>query len=312
MNRLFPTALAFALAACNTGFRPQYRVTDLRILAVRSDVVSSPGCLTATPASAAPCADATPDDTLTLEALVANPQGRTDLLVRWYACAPSATDAPPPCIDDAVLSDPESIATMPGVIALGTGDSVTIPLSDIPQAALDAALATIDARAASDNTFTCRAFAEVPVVVIATAGDQRDVALKRVRLVPSNTPYVYKTNANPRIFALFRAANADECSGAGATSLASGTFPSGRLTVCGAHDLVGSFTICNSDGSQSPTLESYGWQWYVTDGNFPGSGGVGNETDDAPDFERPAGPFTLWAIVRDGRGGVDWTRVDVP
>jgi hypothetical protein len=317
VTKLLPPALAFALAlpACNTGFEPQYRVTDLRILAVRSQVVSSIGCTTSTPPSAAPCADATPDDTLALEALVANPRGRTDLLVRWYACAPSATDAPPPCIDDAVLSDPEVLATMPGVIALptsGTGERVTIPLSAIPQAALQAGLDFVVSRATSEPTFQCRAFAEVPVVLIATAGGVRDVALKRVRLVPRDTTFAYRTNANPRIFGLFHGANADLCSGDGATSLSAGPVPAGRIAVCGAHDNEGGYAVCDAAGNASPTVETYGWQWYVTAGEFPDSGGVGNETDDAPDFERPPGPFTLWAILRDGRGGVDWARVDVP
>jgi hypothetical protein len=317
LRRLLTPALLLALAACNPGFEPQYRVTDLRILGVRASVVSSTGCLTSTPPSAAPCADVTPDDTLTLETLVVPPPedpGKTSLSVRWYACAPTGTDAVPPCIDDAVLSDPEAIATMPGVIALpttGTGERVTVALAALPQDAVQAALAAAEARATQQPTYQCRMFVEVPVVVIATDAGKRDVALKRVRLVPRDTPFAYKTNANPQLRGVFRGTSADQCSASG-VSLSAGAFPAGRVTLCGAHDNEGTYAVCDAAGNASPTTESYGWQWYVTAGDFPDAGGVGNATDDAPDFDRPPGPFTLWAILRDGRGGEDWLRVDVP
>ncbi len=64
--------------------------------------------------------------------------------------------------------------------------------------------------------------------------------------------------------------------------------------------------MCEPDGSHSTPFESLEWQWYVTDGEFPEEGGVGNATGGDVDFIRPPGGFTLWTIVRDGRGGSDW------
>jgi hypothetical protein len=319
-------ALAFALAACNTGFQPQYRVADLRILALRSEVVEAAGCGDLPPTSPAPCvADPNPSDTVVLEALVANPQQRSGLLVRWFACAPNGTDLVPPCIDDAVLSDPESIATAPGVIALPAGEEIdvhpdgvtiriTIPLSQIPAGAIAAALDAKKAQATAQPTFQCSMFVEVPLVVIATAEGRRDVALKRVRLVrPDVTPPFdgYVTNVNPKIGDVVSGpSDASRCTG-GAT-IGSGPFPSARTTLCARHDAQGLYNLCDANGNRTPASEGYDWQWYVTDGEFPDSGGVGNETDDHPDFVRPAGAFTMWVILRDGRGGVDWVRMDVP
>ena len=49
----------------------------------------------------------------------------------------------------------------------------------------------------------------------------------------------------------------------------------------------------------------------VDAGDFPEFTGVGNAVDASPEFERPASAFTLWVVLRDGRGGADWTRREV-
>ena len=83
MRRLATLALALA-AGCDTGFSPQYLVEDLRILAVRVQVVGSLA------------ADADLGETVRLTALVANPRGRAPLRVRWATCIPDGTEALPP------------------------------------------------------------------------------------------------------------------------------------------------------------------------------------------------------------------------
>lgn len=320
MRRLLATALLLALAACNNDFEPQYRVTDLRILAVRAQVSGSSACSSST----ATCADADPDDTVALEALVANPQRRAGLAVRWYACAPSGTDAVASCIDDAVLADPESIATAPGVVqipvASGTGEKISVPLSVVRQEGqpdpLQAALDAVKARADRQPTYQCLLFVEIPLVVIATAGGKRDVALRRVRIVPRPADVVppydgYDANANPRIRGLSWAATTPDADCTGGTSITGPSFPAGRITLCGSHDAPPGYRVCDAAGNRTRLNEAYDWQWYVTAGEFPDEAGVGNATDDHPDFERPAGAFTLWAILRDGRGGEDWLPLAV-
>ena len=81
MRRLATLALALA-AGCDTGFSPQYLVEDLRILAVRVQVVGSLA------------ADADLGETVRLTALVANPRGRAPR-VRWATCIPDGTEALP-------------------------------------------------------------------------------------------------------------------------------------------------------------------------------------------------------------------------
>jgi hypothetical protein len=104
--------------------------------------------------------------------------------------------------------------------------------------------------------------------------------------------------------------DADAC--AGGISLSSGPFPSGRTTICGTARFPSAevFNVCDPNAI-TPTDENLGWQWYVTDGDFPKVGGVGNASGDHVDFDRPSGPFTLWAILRDGRGGDDWVTLAV-
>jgi hypothetical protein len=66
------------------------------------------------------------------------------------------------------------------------------------------------------------------------------------------------------------------------------------------------YNVCDAAGVPEPVREGISWQWYVTAGEFPDADGIGNATDNPIDFIRPAGAFTLWGIVRDGRGGEWW------
>jgi hypothetical protein len=305
VTRPLALVLLAALAGCNTGFEPQYRVTDLRILGVRSEVQGST------------FADPTADDTLVLEALVANPRGAAPLEARWYACAPAASDAVPACVDDAVLSDPDRLASTPGVLALPGGEvvadvppavrvRVTIALPAVaPAPVVQAGFERVAALALEQPTFRCRAFLEIPVVVIVRAGGRREVALKRVRVAPraGDLPgdLHYAPNRNPAVTDV----TVNGCQG---PSVVANPFPAERTTLC-ARSGPGSaetFDVCDAAGSASSSREDLDRQWYVTAGEFPDEGGVGNATDASPDFDRPPGAFTLWAILRDGRGGEDW------
>ncbi len=329
MRRLVPLAL-LALAACIDDLDPQYRVSDLRLMAVRAEVEGSDW------------ADAVPGDTLRLEALVANPLGRAPLSVTWYACVPGGTDAASACLDEQLLRDPAALAAAPGVLPLGAGAcaaagagatcalSYAIPArrsaseggSEAEQL-VDAAMDAVEGLAADEPTYQCRLYAEIPVVAVAEAEGLREVAVKRVRLTPDPAtldPALdgdYVRNAHPAIGSLHGAASEDAC--LAGPALATASFPPARTFLCG--DVVPGhgaqpFNVCEPDGS--PTLpqpaESLAWQWYATAGEFPEVDGVGNATGSAPEFERPAGAFTLWVILRDGRGGEDWLTlaVDAP
>jgi hypothetical protein len=314
---------AFALlAACDTGFAPQYRIQDLRILAVRAQVQGTPAT-----------ADALPGDTLQLEALVVNPQGLPGLAVTWYGCLPPASEALSPCADPELLSDPARLpaaANDPasGVLRLGActpaagADRCSIafavpgpadPEGPLVQAALD----FVQGVALAEPAFRCRLYAELPVVAVAEAGGARRLAVKRVRITerperldPALRDY-YVVNLNPTAEDVTRApAGSGSC--AGAASLDPSSLPAGESVLCGARGGTSQdFNVCDEDGNRERVAESADWQWYATAGEFPEFEGVGNATGSPVDFVRPRSAFTLWAILRDGRGGEDWLRRDV-
>lgn len=319
-------AAALLLAACNSGFQPQFLVTDVRILAVRD---SAPGFDPDSPSTA----DVAPGDPFVLEALVANPLLRPGLTVGWFACLPPASDALTPCDDRTFLEDPSRLTTEPAIVPLGLNvfpsagpdpsvvASISAPLTDPATATtLAAALRFALDVAAAGNGYECRLYAELPVIVLAEAGGVRSLALKRVRIAsaaanaahdpPLPGPAVtFTTNANPVVTDVLRASPDPDACTTGA-SLSSPPFPAGRTPLCGAADAPQPFSVCDPD----PRLvgESQSWQWYATAGDFPDeSGGVGNATGQNVDFTRPATAFSLWAIVRDGRGGTGWTRWDL-
>jgi hypothetical protein len=98
---------------------------------------------------------------------------------------------------------------------------------------------------------------------------------------------------------------------AGGTSISAGPFPARKTMLCGAPaSAAETYNVCDP-GVVAQLDENLGWQWYVTEGDFPEEGGVGNATGDQVEFVRPSGPFTLWAILRDGRGGTDWVSYAV-
>lgn len=319
MSRLALPALLLALG-CNPGFDPQYRVTDLRILAVHAEVAGSAD------ASGVTTADPNLTQSLQLEALVANPQNRT-LRVRWFACAPSTTGDLPPCLDPAFLRDPSSLAAagayeVPGPPPPATGEQPPpIALSSLPPpvvAALQQALQDRRNLALSQPTYQCLIYVEIPLVVIAQADGLQDVALKRVRIVqtpPAPTPPDdwYVVNSNPVIDDAYRAP-VDETTCTGGTSIAPPTaFPAGRTTLCARENPVSprNYNVCDAAGNPTSVDESDSWQWYVTAGEFPKVGGLGNAEGSHLEFDRPSRPFTLWLILRDGRGGDVWKRFDI-
>lgn len=301
MRRLAP--LALLLAACSTDFAPQYRVEDLRILAVRSLV----------PASGS--ADAAPGETLGLEALVANPAGRSPLSVRWFLCLPPPPGEIPACLDPDLLGDPAALAAHPSVVELPSGLATTFTVPDGPE--VQAAVALAVDLATRNPSFACRLYVELPVVAVAEAEAERDVAVKRVRIVPpagSLPPALagkYLTNLNPSVERIYRdPVDEDLC--LQGTPLAGGSpFPADAAVLCGLPTAPGGpYNQCAANGDATEVREFHFWQWYVTAGEFPDFDGIGNAVGDSVDFERPPGAFTLWAILRDGRGGVDWRQLD--
>jgi hypothetical protein len=337
-SHLLLFALAAASAGCNTGFDPQYRVTDLRILGVRAAALPEPS----PPAPSR--ADVRPGDRVRLSTLVANPRRRA-MTVSFYGCIPSGLEAFTPCVDEELLKDPAALASTEGVTLLGrvvfpppaAGAPKAIEAAvDLPDPVpfLPGAFDPLLQRALAQPTYQCSLFVEFPLVVVAEAeGLTAEVALKRVRVVPSAADFTryatlhpesageilalqtaYKVNENPIIERVGRTPDVDALCPQALPLPATGpdtTFPMGRTLLCGVPNQGQGFNVCGANGISSQEGESRSWQWFVDAGEFPEFTGVGNAVDSAPEFERPASAFTLWVVLRDGRGGVDWGRRDV-
>jgi hypothetical protein len=312
-----PHALLLAVAAltsCDTSLEPQFLVKDLRVLAVRSQVVGSA------------LADASVGDVVALEVLVANPRGRAGLRVTWYGCLPAGDESLPPCADPTYLSAPERLAAEAAsgsgaVLGLGAcapspgdgrcGIAVAVPPEIRP------AINFVVGVALDEPAFACRLYADMPVVAVVEAEGKRELAVKRVRLtplpedVPESLRETYVRNRSPAVVDVRRIPTEDgSCSGG--ADVAPGTpFPAGSGFLCGraAAESIQTFNVCDPEGIRT-VHEDLDWQWYATDGEFPEFDGIGNATGTPVEFVRPAGPFTLWAILRDGRGGEDWLRRD--
>jgi hypothetical protein len=323
-----------ALTACDAAFTPQFRVDGLRLLSIRAEVAD-----TAPPTRA----DVDLGEVLRLSAIVAAPAGAPDLRVEWFACVPRAGETVPPCLDPSALRDLAAFAATPGVLRLGEGTSIEVPVPAELQPAVDALVA----RAEERPEFACTLYVEVPVVAVASAGGVVRTAVKPARVAPRATvdpalAAAYVPNLNPRIaavasdpadeggctggVALDRPCASDaDCAGSACRPVASGPGVEGPVCddplprrpqrLCASPERASSQTLfqCEPGGTRFAVVEELRWQWYVTGGTLDtGDGGidVGNATDRTLTFTPPDGPFTLWLILRDGRGGEDWIRRD--
>jgi hypothetical protein len=315
-------------ASCVSGFdRNDQIVTNLRILGVRGEVEGSNDL-----------ADADVGDTVDLSALLAYPPATGTVTVTWLTCIPLPNRTTTPCTDEGLLRDPPSLIGMPGVLTLGTGPSIQVVVPDEVQPLLDATLALADQQASAE----CSLFIELPLIVIAQASDHEVFTTsKSLRLSPyhqiegsSDPNYQYQPNLNPSIDALFLDPPArDTCAGqpvaqtcltaadCGGAACTDGVcpFPDGPQSVC-AHipDTGELVTRCGLDGPIDMKPEQPTVTWYATAGSIGGFSsprGTGGGSDLASrtytNFARPPdGPFTLYAVVRDGRNGEAWFTQD--
>jgi hypothetical protein len=336
-HRAALAALLLAGAGCGAEFSPQFRVQDLRVIALRARVQGVP----VPDQPGATYADVAPEQRLRLEALVANP-GNAAFSMTWLACVPSRDEDESPCLRPEFLADPTQLEGQPGVRQLPVPDPrhPEVAVLDIPrQEDLPAPLVQEIAAAAADPSKVCTLFVELPVLAILQAGDVRRTAVKRIRVVPARLPAgaesAYERNVNPVMGeVLLRAgdgvsddqpctgarviqacAAAADC-GAGVACVdgicADGATPPRAAVLCASAARppppAQLYKECAADGTQRTARERLSFQWYASDGTFTGEDGLGdgNVTGRARQFQPPAGAYTMWVILRDDRGGEDW------
>lgn len=338
MRRLspIPPLLVLLLAACNFDAPKQYLVPDLRILAVSAEVQP--------PLSSA--ADPQFGETVRLDALVANPLNRSTPTLSWFVCDPPTLEQPlSPCLEESWLREPDRFETATAADRVyripGTTETVTLDLSTA-----DAALQTAAATALGEKLMLstarpdCELYATLPLVIVARSEGVTEVALKRVRitptaamraLVPTAQDY-YLLNLNPAVGAVQAnptdvaactggtpvdtpCAGPADCSGGACGADGYCALPAGNLTLCArASSTRQQPWQCPADGPPYLDDETLEWQWYVSAGTIAGTGFDGNAVGDDIDLQPPSAPFTLWAILRDGRGGTRWVvrTLDAP
>ena len=307
--RLLAPLISLA-AACGLDAPQQYLVPDLRVVAIGAS------------ASGGPYADADITETVTLEALVLNPLGRTGVTLEWYGCLPALPGALAPCEDPDVLRDPQVLRDRaslgdtagPFHIATGSPAPVTLDLSVAQEEILLAATDLLVVQATTTKRLQCVLYFELPIVAVVTedSGEVTELALKYVRIAPAAAqaafPGAYERNTNPVIAAReVNPAVPDDCTGGVPLT---GTLPAAEATVCAraTPDSPQDYKRCDEGGAPSVPneVEDLDWQWYASAGEIAQAGFNGNVTANPIDFTPPAGAFTLWTIVRDGRGGTDW------
>lgn len=337
----FLLAVALGTSACVSGFdRNDQTVNSLRILGIANHVDNGDGV---------DWADAEVGDVVTFQALVANPTNVPDVTVKWVTCIPSLDNNVTPCTSETELRQPADLiekAKDPtsGVILLGEGETIQSTVPGELQSTMDALIA----RADKSPNAQCSLYLPSPVIVIAQGSDGTTVsAVKNLRLSPwskvgptASDPALqhYIRNANPTITSLEIPADKSACAGqtlvqscktdadcGGSTCSADGwcppaPFPTGPTTVCGQIPDADSQTYyyCGMDGVDGSELEYPSITWYETAGtesSISNTNTAGTPTLAARTFQiinRPPGPFTLYGVVRDGRGGENWIAQDFP
>ena len=325
--------LAIGLASCESGFeRNDQIVNSLRILGASAHIDNGDGV---------DWADAEVGDTITLNALVANPNNIPTVTVHWETCLPNLNNTLTPCADENVLRNPVNLIGMAGVLELGVGDTI---MYTVPEQGVGDLLSALITRAQDPTTpnAQCSIFIEAPLIIIAQGSDGSVVtAVKNLRLSPwsqtgmgASDPALqhYIRNVNPSIEALNIPNDKSACVGQtlvascssdaecnGGTCSTDGwcppaPFPAGNQTICGQIPDADSqlYYYCGLDGVDGSELEYPSIIWYATAGsqatvansNTAGTPDLASRTFEI--FARPPGPFTLYGVVRDGRDGENW------
>lgn len=298
-------ALLLVLGACDYGFKPVTLVENLRVLGVRADPP-----------------DLVPGQTATLEALTPDPSRARPSTVLWVGCDPDPYDLNrTACADTSLLQDPAALTggtgvLPPGVRVIGLNGRATYAAS----ADLFAQLPQDDSRRTLGTVGQVLAFTVAEEVSPAASSDELKALFERVQrkevrsiiaIFRVRISEASERNTNPSVSALRLG---DEVVPAGAhVALLPGAAAVLDLEVDPA--VFETYTVVTPSATETRT-ERILTAWYSTLGRFDhdrtalgeevkatlSAPGGADRTDVVP--ERRTG--TLWAVLRDTRGGVAW------
>ena len=305
ISRLSAIALLF-VASCSEGLDPPSLVNKLRVLAVRAQVPQPP---TPDNPNPPPLSDAYPGDTVRLDALVAGIDGDVDggvdpsqLDYLWLACTPPPGSV---SVKDCAGSAAQMAGFLPTcadepaapVCLLGASANVSYPTAPTPlQAPQSIYVAMVVATQPSGGAAGCLARLsrdEAP-------GDSCVVSLKTLTV----QPFGAVRNASPSV-QTFRITGAD------------GSFQDIHSTP-GKLPLGKSLKV-NPQSAQPETKpdgtgEVLTFSWFATQKDFDHfHSGINPQpphedpTNSYTNTSNTAGRVHFWLVLRDDRGGVDWT-----
>lgn len=272
-----PAGLALVPGACTGDLPSVNKVDKLRILAVRAEPP-----------------DLALDETTRLEALVADPKGGgRPVDVVWAVCDPRQ-------LIDSVTED-----CRPGTeVPLAPGPDGTVALAPLDLLAAFPADGGVPAGSPDGGAGGGRL--PLPVVVRASAGGERVVALKRV-VVSAAGP----RNRNPRLLALV-AGGVPWFADQPPTVRREGKL---RLRAVEAPRDFEVFDKDQPDAGVPAEPEQHSVAWYTSAGKLDHNSTASGVVDagvvyEDVEFTAPGEPgiVQIWAVLLDGRGGVHWER----
>ena len=340
---LAATALA-ALPACESGFdRNDQIVNNLRILGIRAHVVESTDSIDWADAQVGDTLELSalvgnPGNVgVTIYWLACVPTGTSALT----PCNDEGVLQNPRSLINLAM-DPAN-----GVINLGMTNPVQFTVPTEVQPLLDAVLTRADQNPQAQCSLFVNF---PLIVIAEGDDGEVITATQNVRLSPwsqvgpnatdPNYRY-YIRNSNPAVIGFFDSPpTRTTCTGQQLTVLCQSDsdcngatcqngfcspegFPAGGQTICLTLDTPQDYYDCGLDGPElsdpdvGPNVEEEpSITWYATAGSIQGitrpNAGTGSDLASRTytDFTRAPGPFTIYGVVRDGRGGESWLAQD--
>jgi hypothetical protein len=278
--------LLLALIACTTSeLSESWEIDRLRVLAV-----------------AAEPAEPRPGDTVTFTSLVVSPDLELAATV-WFACLTGGDDYG--CnIDPALLEDldptgdPEDLEALLEAGLIGA-EPYLPPVWTVPETALDG----LDTAARLEGVTAIVNVTAIPDLPAPTE-DNLELAYKRVPISEATTP-----NHNPVITAL----RVDGVVVEPGTTVSLDRGQPYTLEVELSGDSIETYSYVNQDGVTEERVEEPYFTWYTRAGSFDRTFDLWPYTDVvhyAPDSPQD-GVAGIWVVVRDRRGGMAWSTLDI-
>jgi hypothetical protein len=293
---VFTAAIALS-AGCSTDFDPPSRVTGLRVLAVRADQPYAP-----------------PGATVQLSALAVDPAARP-LTWGWGTCVDPGSSDIVTCIDGTDWSTFTIAADTPNF-------AVTIPLDAIDRMPSDA-----------------RDRASVGVVTVVCPGDLALASPRQTIAAAGTLPFVCSDPATGRVLAIdeyvagvkrvfVRATDRNANPAIASVQWGGEDWPSAVTQTARACSVTGNdASDCDASlrhavaaipapGSAESGVDSFGApfteqvvvQYYATEGIFADDVRIASDpaTKWTARRQSAGSAVSMWMVVRDDRGGVDW------